>query len=470
MEPLTRTQPGRASGMWSRTPATGQRTFFGHPIGLAYLCFTEAWERFSFSGMQTMLVLYMVGALLKPGHIEHVEGMVTFRHVLGVVYGPLQGQPLSSVIFGLYTGLVFFTPVFGGLLGDRVFGQRRVVIAGAVLMAIGHFLMAFEASFLLALLLLIIGSGCLKGNISTQVSSLYGSDAEDSRRASGFQIFSAGINSGIILAPLVCGTLGEVYGWDYGFGAAGVGMLVGLLIYLAGQRHLPPDQMVTAREKMPVAPLDRRLLEVLAGVFILTTCFLILGGQLGNVYGLWLHSSVDRKCFGIIIPVTWFQSLTPLFTVCITPLVLRMWRHQASSSREPGLMTKMCVGLFIGSGALLWLAILAYFAGPFQPVFWMLLIPTHILICISYLLVWPVGLALFSSVAPTGAKGMFIGIFFLSSFVASNIVGWTGAFYQTMPAASFWFMQAAIGSCGGLLALIFRGRWSRLMLSANDER
>src|ERR1700712_3715179 len=102
---------------------------------------------------------------------------------------------------------------------------------------------------------------------------------------------------------------GKDYGWDSVFGAAGIGMLVGLLIYLAGQRHLPPDQMVTAREKMPVAPLDRRLLEVLAGVFILTTCFLILGGQLGNVYGLWLHSSVDRKSFGIIIPVTWFQSL-----------------------------------------------------------------------------------------------------------------------------------------------------------------
>ena len=235
-------------------PDTG-RSLFGHPRGLAFLAFTEAWERFSFSGMQTLLVLYMVGQLLQPGHIEHVAGFSGFQHQLEHVYGPLSAQPLSSVIFGLYTGFIFLMPVFGGMLGDRVFGQHRMVMAGAVLMAAGQFLMMFDSPFLLALLLLILGCGCLKGNISTQVGGLYADG--DRRRTDAFQIFSIGINTGVILAPLICGTLGEIYGWRYGFAAAGVGMLIGLVIYIAGQRDLPPDRLrlrthetVTARSRL----------------------------------------------------------------------------------------------------------------------------------------------------------------------------------------------------------------------------
>src|SRR5262245_43649075 len=163
------------------TPA--QDTFLGHPRGLLYLSFTEVWERFSFYGMQALLVLYMVDQALKPGHIENIVGMLGFRTAIEAVFGPLSVQALSSQIFGLYTGFVYFTPLIGGWIGDQVLGQRRTVMLGALMMAAGHLMMAFEASFLGALLMLILGGGCLKGNISAQVGALY--ERGDERRTSG---------------------------------------------------------------------------------------------------------------------------------------------------------------------------------------------------------------------------------------------------------------------------------------------
>ncbi len=197
----------------------GDRGFLGHPVGLAYLAFTEAWERFSFYGMQALLVLYMVDQALRPGHVEHIVGFPALKAAIDGGARPMTTLALASAIFGLYTASVYFTPVLGGLVGDRWLGRRRAVTLGAVVMAAGHFLMAFEAAFLGALLLLIAGCGLLKGNIASQVGRLYGPD--DPRRDDAFQIFVLGINAGVIAAPLVCGTLGEVYGWRYGFTAAG---------------------------------------------------------------------------------------------------------------------------------------------------------------------------------------------------------------------------------------------------------
>ncbi|MBU2364971.1 MAG: oligopeptide:H+ symporter, partial [Alphaproteobacteria bacterium] len=208
-----------------------------HPRGLAYLAFTEAWERFSFYGMQALLVLYMVDQALTPGHIETIAGMAGFRSALESVFGPLSIQALSSQIFGLYTGFVYFTPIIGGWLGDQVWGRRTTVLVGALLMALGHLLMAFEVSFLIALLLLILGSGCLKGNISAQVGDLYARN--DPRRTSAFSLFNLGINVGAFVAPLVCGTVGELYGWHLGFGLAAGGMVLGAAVYVAGRKHIP---------------------------------------------------------------------------------------------------------------------------------------------------------------------------------------------------------------------------------------
>src|SRR5438128_470532 len=215
--------------------------FLGHPRGLAFLFATEMWERFSYYGMRALLVLYMVKYLLQPDRAETVLGLGAMKRMLEVLFGPLDIQPLASQIYGFYTGLVYLTPILGGLLADRVLGQRRTVIVGAVLMAIGHFMMAFEALFLFALLTLILGNGAFKPNISTQVGGLY--PPGDRRRDRAFSIFYVGINLGAFLAPLVCGTLGEEVGWHYGFAAAGVGMTLGLAIYLAAAPTLPPDEL-----------------------------------------------------------------------------------------------------------------------------------------------------------------------------------------------------------------------------------
>src|SRR5574342_649285 len=185
-----------------------------HPAGLYVLFFTEMWERFSYYGMRSLLVYYM---------IKHLQFT----------------QERSSQIYGLYTGFVYFTPLFGGMLADRLLGQRRTVVLGGVLMAIGHFLMAVESLFYPALIFLILGNGAFKPNISTQVGALY--PVGDHRRDRAFSVFYMGINLGAFFSPLVCGTLGEKLGYHWGFAAAGVGMVIGLLVYLSGQKHLAPD-------------------------------------------------------------------------------------------------------------------------------------------------------------------------------------------------------------------------------------
>src|SRR5277367_2671382 len=210
------------------------REWLGHPRGLFVLAGTELWERISFNGMQALLVLYMVEQVLVPGHSEHIAGFKTFRSVLEHVTGPLSAQALSLQVFGLYIGLVSFTPLFGGLLGDRLIGRRLAVALGAVLMTAGHFCMAFERSFLGALLLLILGAGLLRGNLASQMGQLYA--PADPRRTTAFQLCYVVINCASFVAPLITGEIWKLYGWQAGFGFAGVGMLFGLVIYLSGQR------------------------------------------------------------------------------------------------------------------------------------------------------------------------------------------------------------------------------------------
>ncbi|HKX55023.1 MAG TPA: oligopeptide:H+ symporter, partial [Xanthomonadales bacterium] len=224
-------------------------TFLGHPKGLGYIVFTEAWERFSFYGMQALLVLYMATYLLHPGKVESVIAFTGLHKVLVAIFGDLSTQALATQMFGIYVGLIYLTPVFGGLLGDRYLGRTRAVLMGAGLMAAGHFLMAIESAFLFALTALILGSGLLKGNLAAQVGGLY--DKADQRRDSAFSIYNVAINLGATVAPLVCGTLGELYGWHYGFGLAGFGMLIGTGIYLKGRKYLPPDVIRSVEQQHP---------------------------------------------------------------------------------------------------------------------------------------------------------------------------------------------------------------------------
>src|SRR3954454_6867544 len=316
------------------TGATAQNSspeFLGHPRCLAFLFATEMWERFSYYGMRALLVLYMVKYLLQPDRAGTVAGYGAIKTALEVVSGPLGVQALASQIYGLYTGLVYLTPIFGGLLADRYLGQRRTVIIGAALMAAGHFMMAFEALFFLALLTLILGNGAFKPNISTQVGGLYAHG--DPRRDRAYSIFYVGVNLGAFLAPLVCGTLGEVVGWHYGFGAAGGGMLVGLAVYLSGSRLLPPDERPQTPSGHPIRqPLDPDERRALAGLLILClplSLFWATYEQQGNTIALWAEDRTDRSVNLILwageIPTTWFQPVNPLLIFAFTPLIVGLW-------------------------------------------------------------------------------------------------------------------------------------------------
>ncbi len=277
------------------------RSFFGHPRGLAYIAFTEAWERFSYYGMQSLLVLYMVNRLLHPGHIEHVAGFGPFRHLLETVYrGPLSVQALASAVFGLYTGFVYLTPIAGGLIADRLLGRTRTITIGALLMSAGHFLMAFDVTFLLALVCLLSGVGCFKGNLASQVGALYATG--DNRRADAFQIYYIFINAGVIAAPLIAGTLGEVYGWHWGFGAAGVGMLIGLAIYLSGRKWLPPDSPIVEKSESAPKPRlthrERMAIIALLALLPVLTIAVIGNQQIFNAYLVWAQETQTSSSSG----------------------------------------------------------------------------------------------------------------------------------------------------------------------------
>src|SRR5215469_6487054 len=274
---------------------TATRELFGHPRGLTYLFTTEMWERFSYYGMRSLLVLYMVKYLLNPGTVENVIGFQALRGALEGVFGPLDIQPLASQIYGLYTAFVYLTPIFGGYFADRWLGRRRTVIIGAVLMALGHFMMAFEPLFLFALLALILGNGAFKPNISTQVGRLYAPG--DQRRDRAYSVFYVGINLGAFFSPLVCGTLGEEFGWGYGFSAAGVGMLIALSIYLCALRILPPDEPQLAQTHAARPRLtseERRGVTALLLLFIPVTFFWAGYEQQGNTIALSADSFTDR--------------------------------------------------------------------------------------------------------------------------------------------------------------------------------
>ena len=300
----------------------------GHPKGLFYLAFTEAWERFSFYGMTALLVLYMVNQLLLPGHVEHIAGFAGFRAAVESVVGPLSTQALASQIFGLYAGFVYFTPLLGGFIADRWIGQRNAVVIGALSMSAGHLAMAFDQSFLLALLLLVVGSGFLKGNISAQVGALYPRE-EEALRTRGFAIFSMGINFGAVAGPLLCGVLAQVYGWQYGFGIAAIFMLAGLATYLSGYRHLPARVARRARESSALTSADWRVILALIAVMIITIFQSVAYYQLANVLPVWIQQHVTLDVGALKIPVPWYQSIDALFSILGVPLLFWIWGHQA---------------------------------------------------------------------------------------------------------------------------------------------
>jgi proton-dependent oligopeptide transporter, POT family len=440
----------------------GDAAFMGHPKGLFYLAFTEAWERFSYYGMTALLALYLVNQLLLPGHVEQIVGFSGFRAVVESLVGPLSTQALASQIFGLYSGFVYFTPLLGGMIADRWIGQRNGVVIGALSMSAGHIAMTFDQSFLLALLLLVIGSGFLKGNISAQVGALYPRE-DEARRTRGFIIFSTAINIGAVVGPLLCGLLSQVYGWHYGFGVAAIFMLLGLATYLYGYRHLPARVERRKFEGARLSAADRHIVYALIAVMIITIFQSTAFYQVFNVNPIWIQQHVALDVGSFRIPVPWFQSINSVFSILGVPLLFWIWRHQALRRREPDELAKIGIGAWIAAASNL-LLVVAIFASGGMPVHPILPFLYSAGLGISFLYYWPTLLALVSRAAPAKVNATLMGLTFMTLFISNNLIGWIGGFYEKMSPAQFWTMHAAIAAGGGMLVVLFGRRLSRALL------
>jgi POT family proton-dependent oligopeptide transporter len=445
------------------------KQLFGHPRALSFLFATEMWERFSYYGMRALLVLYLVKYVLLPEHSSQVIGLASLKGGLETIFGPLEAQPFASQIYGTYTALVYLTPIFGGLLADRVLGQRKTVVIGAGLMALGHFMMAFEPLLLLALLTLILANGLFKPNISTQVGGLY--KEGDPRRDRAYSIFYVGINLGAFLAPLICGTLGETWGWHYGFSAAGVGMVIGLLIYLRGLRELPPDELQKAKaahvEHDPMTAEDWRAIFALLILFLPNTLFWATYEQQGNTIALWADNYTDRSINLLVwrgeIPVTWFQAFNPFMIFAFTPLIVGLWAIQSKRGREPSTVMKMAMGCFGVALSYLVMVCAAVYSSPGGKASWLWLFLYFAIITVGELYLSPVGLSLVSKVAPTRVLSLMMGVWLATSFVGNFLAGWLGSYWSSMEKPNFFLMIAGVAAAAGL-SIILLNRPLRISL------
>ncbi len=452
-----------------------RHTLFGHPAGLFVLFLTEMWERFSYYGMRGLLKLYMVNYLfvasrqLLQGGSDKVAGnpadVLGWGWIQSLLPGDVHAQ--SSVIYGWYTGLVYLTPLLGGLIADRYWGQRKTVVFGGLLMALGHFVMAFENWFFLALLLLILGNGAFKPNISTQVGNLY--EADDPRRDGAFTIFYMGINLGAFICNLVCGTLAAVFGWHYGFAAAGIGMVLGLLIYMGGQRFLAPDlkmatqssesesghsPSVSEQQPKKISSEEWQRIGALFVLCMLNIVFWAVYEQQGNTMQSWAdENTIWPTIFGFTIPSTWFQSFNPFFIFIFAPLLDMFWLRQAKTGKEPSSVAKMAIGCAIvglsftimaagavlvgaGKGSLLWLVVCT------------------LLLTVGELYLSPIGLSLVTKVSPARMVSMMMGMWFLSSFFGNILSGYIGALYTMMPKEAFFGLLTVLGLAAGAAIML----------------
>ena len=477
--------------------ADDQGTWLGHPKGLFVLFLTEMWERMSYYGMRSLLVLYMVNHLfIRPDVGAKVLGFNMLKHALEASFGPMATQALSSQVYGLYTGFVYFTPFFGGLLADRLLGRRKAVIVGGTLMAIGHFLMAMENMFFLALMFLILGNGCFKPNISTQVGGLYAPG--DPRRDRAFSIFYVGINIGAFLAPLVCGTLGQKVGWHYGFAAAGVGMVLGLLFYVFNQDKLPVEPLPTKSATTPIAgvaafvvgiPLgilgllglltlphvvpislavvvlgsglwwmlklpgdERPRVMAISAACMIVAAFWAVYEQQGNTMQLWADQNTHwPTILGFTIPSTWYQAFNPFMIWALVPLLNILWAWQAKRGQEPNSLTKMAMGcVMLGLGFIVMIVASTGMApGAQRSILW--LVGSTAIFTIGELYLSPIGLSFVTKVAPARIVSMMMGVWFLANFIGNYMTGYLGTYYEKIPHEKFFLMLTGIGVVAGLI-------------------
>ena len=400
--------------------AMADKTWFGQPRGLTILFLTNMWELFSYYGMRTLLVYYMTKELLFA-------------------------QEKSSFIYGTYTAMAYFTPILGGAIADRWLGKRNAVIIGGSVMALGHFMMAFEPMFYFALATIALGNGLFLPSLPSQINDLY--RADDARRGRAYNVYYVGLNIGGFMAPLICGTLGEVYGWHYGFGAAGIGMFVGLIIYVLGRGYLPPENR-TRLVRAPPAAGERasdqgRVWLLLLGVGLAATIFRGAYEQIGNTLPLWTDMSVNRSWGAWTIPMTWFQALNPLLVISMTPLLLLHWRRRAETGSDASPARKMAIGAVIVALAYLLLAALDNFSGG-ERVAWPWLLLFFVVLTLGELYILPTGLGLFARLAPPRLGATTVAAWFFAIFTGSLLAGTVGALWSRTSHAGFFSLLAAL--------------------------
>jgi POT family proton-dependent oligopeptide transporter len=397
---------------------TREKTWFGHPRGLTVLFLTNMWEQFSYYGMRAILVYYMTKQLLLA-----------------------QGN--SSIIYGIYTGVAYFTPLIGGFIADRFLGKKRAIIIGGSVMALGHFMMTLEPLFYVALATIAIGNGLFLPSLPSQIRDLY--PPGDPRAGRAYNVYYVGVNIGGFLAMLVCGALGETFGWHWGFGAAGVGMVMGLSFYLLGQRYLPA-QAPQPRIEQPAAPREnmaRDTLLLLFGVGAAVAVFRSAYEQVGNTVALWSDAGVDKMVGHFTIPMTWFIAINPLCVMLMTPLLLAWWRKREAAGFTPLPTQRMATGALIVGSSYLLLAGLAWTAGN-SAVHWQWFVLFWLVLTFGELFILPTGLGLFARLAPPRVGVTTVGSWFLATFAGNLASGLVGSLWSHMSHPVFFVLVAGI--------------------------
>jgi POT family proton-dependent oligopeptide transporter len=488
-------------------PSTAyDRSFFGHPRGLSTLFFTEMWERFSYYGMRALLILFMTAPAASGG--------------LAMDTGS------AGAIYGLYTSMVYMTTLPGGWIADRLVGPQRAVLFGGILIACGHFSMAFPtlATFYLGLVLIVVGTGLLKGNVSVIVGRLYG--REDERRDAGYSIFYMGINIGAMISPIVCGYLGQRVNWHAGFAAAGVGMVLGLIQYSFGRKYLGEAGLYPADAGAPTEiarqrkhatywaaavaaalvvggvglytgaiPVSAAQIADAAGYFllVLTVAFfawlylspgwtreernrayvigvLFLAGalfwsafeQAGSTLNLFADRDSHNVVFGYEFPSTWYQSLNSIFLIIFAPIFAWLWVWLAHRHKEPSSPAKFGVGLVLVGAGFALLIPAAYLAQSGVKVSPLWLAGVYLLHTWGELALSPVGLSAMSKLAPLRIGGLIMGVWFLGTSVGNYIGGRVGGLYESFPLPALFAAVTAFAVIAGLLLLAFTRPLKRL--------
>jgi POT family proton-dependent oligopeptide transporter len=443
-----------------------QKELFGHPVGLYVLFFTEMWERFSYYGMRAILVLYLVAQTQSEN-----SGL-----------GWTNGEALS--LYGWYTMLVYVASIPGGWIADKFLGQKKSVLYGGILLVAGHSILAIEEmwAFYSGLGLIIAGVGLLKPNISTMVGGLY--KQGDIRRDKGFTIFYIGINVGAFLSSLIVGTVGEVYGWHYGFGLAGIGMAAGLIQYLFGQKYLKSvgnflgdSENKTEKEAMnkPLTKIEKDRVVVLLISFLLVIIFWGAFEQAGGLMNLYASGKTDRilsfslPLIGNEVPASWFQSLNAMFIIFLGTTVAGFWANRKLKGKISTSLFKMILGLIImGTGFFFMTAAAAqYETNGASAMYWLVL--AYLFHTVGELCISPVALSYITKLAPVKYASLMMGVYFAMTGFGNKLAGWLGEASENLGEYVIFTGIATFCVIFGLLMMLFRERLERLTHGAEDN-